>query len=164
VTPGWATWGSWSPTSTPTRTPSAAAPCQATSRTCWRPGAFRADRRPCSVQGPAHGAGRERQWGQDPKTSRQDKRLKSGNTIAVDNRFFSRPNVRVKRGATLNWQFSGEELHNVTLASGPIGFGSPNLDEDRTFSQRFTRNGKYWIFCALHPVQMSERVVVKGQE
>jgi plastocyanin len=89
--------------------------------------------------------------------------LKSGNTIEVDDRYFSRSNVRVKRGATLNWQFSGDELHNVTLASGPIGFGSPNLDGDRTFSQRFTRNGNYRIFCALHPVQMSERVVVKGQ-
>ena len=91
------------------------------------------------------------------------RRLKSGKTIDVDDRFFSRPNVRVKRGATLNWQFSGDELHNVTLANGPIGFGSPNLDDDRTFSQRFTRNGKYRLFCALHPVQMSERVVVKGK-
>ncbi len=71
--------------------------------------------------------------------------------------------MRVKRGATLNWQFSGQELHNVTLANGPIGFGSPNLDGDRTFTQRFTRNGKYRIFCALHPVQMSERVVVEGK-
>ena len=91
------------------------------------------------------------------------KRLKSGKTIDVDDRFFSKPNVRVKRGATLNWQFSGQELHNVTLANGPIGFGSPNLDGDRTFTQRFTRNGKYRIFCALHPVQMSERVVVEGK-
>jgi plastocyanin len=96
------------------------------------------------------------------------KRLKSGKTITVDDRFFSRPNVKLKRGGTLNWQFSGDELHNVTLANGPIGFGSPNLDaepngEPRTFSQRFTRNGKYKIFCALHPVQMSERVVVRGK-
>jgi plastocyanin len=91
------------------------------------------------------------------------KRLKSGKTIEVSDRFFSRPNVRVKRGAKLNWQFSGQELHNVTLANGPIGFGSPNLDGDRTFSQRFTRNGNYRLFCALHPVQMSERVVVRGK-
>jgi len=92
------------------------------------------------------------------------KRLKSGETIDVDDRFFSQPNVRVKRGAELNWQFSGGQLHNVTLANGPIGFGSPNLDGDRTFTQRFTRNGTYRMFCALHPVQMSERVVVRGRK
>jgi plastocyanin len=91
------------------------------------------------------------------------KRLRSGKTIGVGDRFFERPNVKLKRGAELNWEFSGDELHNVTLANGPIGFGSPNLDDDRTFSQRFTRNGTYRLFCALHPVQMSERVVVKGK-
>ena len=91
------------------------------------------------------------------------KRLKSGKTVEVGDRFFSRPNVRVKRGAKLNWRFSGQELHNVTLANGPVGFGSPNLDGDRSFDQRFTRKGKYRLFCALHPVQMHERVVVKGK-
>ncbi|MGH2960736.1 MAG: cupredoxin domain-containing protein [Solirubrobacterales bacterium] len=92
------------------------------------------------------------------------KRVKSGDTIDVGDRFFERPNVKLKRGGSLNWQFSGDELHNVTLANGPIGFGSPNLDAERTFSQRFTRSGTYRLFCALHPVQMSERVVVKGKK
>ena len=92
------------------------------------------------------------------------KRLKSGARIDVGDRFFERPNVRLKRGGKLKWRFSGQELHNVTLANGPIGFGSPNLDDDRTYSRRFTRNGKYKLFCALHPVQMTERVVVKGKK
>jgi plastocyanin len=91
------------------------------------------------------------------------RKLKKGKQIDVGDRFFEKPNVRVKRGSTVDWSFSGEELHNVTLANGPVGFGSPNLDGDRRFSQRFTRNGTYRLFCALHPVQMQERVVVEGK-
>jgi len=76
---------------------------------------------------------------------------------------FERPNLRVKRGSSVQWDFSGSELHNVTVANGPIGFGSPNLDDDRTFTQRLPRSGNYKVFCALHPVQMTERIVVEGK-
>jgi plastocyanin len=83
-------------------------------------------------------------------------------TIGVRNYFFSRPNVRVKRGTTLNWAFAGgtSAIHNVTVASGPRGFGSPNHSDSR-FSYRFKVRGKYRIFCALHPVSMTEVVTVK---
>ncbi|HKG36820.1 MAG TPA: plastocyanin/azurin family copper-binding protein, partial [Solirubrobacterales bacterium] len=46
------------------------------------------------------------------------------------------------------------------LANGPLGIGTDNLDAGRTFTQRFERPGTYRFFCALHPVQMQERVVV----
>jgi plastocyanin len=89
-------------------------------------------------------------------------RLKSGGNINVRNFFFSRPNVVVKRGAKLNWDIAAtnNELHNVTLASGPRGFGSPNLSTGK-FSYRFAKRGKYRIFCALHPVAMTEVVTVR---
>jgi plastocyanin len=83
--------------------------------------------------------------------------------IPVGDRFFGDPNLRVKRGTWLTWQFSGSELHNVTLANGPLGIGSDNLDGGRTFTQRFTRPGTYRLFCALHPTQMQERIVVLGK-
>src|SRR4051812_32152896 len=89
--------------------------------------------------------------------------LKSGASISVENFFFSRPNVSVKRGAKLNWLFKSEggELHNVTLANGPLGFASRNQSTDAKFSYRFKKRGKYQIFCALHPVAMTETVTVK---
>jgi plastocyanin len=89
--------------------------------------------------------------------------LKSGASINVKNFFFSRPNVALKRGARLNWLFksSDGELHNVTLANGPLGFASPNHSTKSKFSYRFKRRGKYQIFCALHPVSMTETVTVK---
>jgi plastocyanin len=66
----------------------------------------------------------------------------------------------VKRGARLNWQFSGAELHNLTLANGPVAVGTDNLDQNRVYSRKFGRPGTYNFFCALHPVQMTQRVVV----
>lgn len=92
------------------------------------------------------------------------KRAKSGSTTQVKDRFFGRRNIEVKKGATLNWQFSGNEIHNLTLANGPLGIGSDNLNGSRSFTQKFNRTGTYRFFCGLHPVQMSQRVVVKGKK
>ena len=88
-------------------------------------------------------------------------KLKTGSKINVRDFFFSRPNVVVRRGSKLNWLFrSKQDVHNVTLASGPRGFGSPNRAKGK-FSYRFKAKGKYRIFCALHPVAMTEVVTVK---
>jgi plastocyanin len=89
--------------------------------------------------------------------------LKSGASVDVKNFFFSRPNISVKRGARLNWLFKSEdgELHNVTLANGPRGFASKNQSTNAKFSYKFTKRGKYQIFCGLHPVAMTETVTVK---
>jgi plastocyanin len=84
----------------------------------------------------------------------------SNTVIPVGDRFFGDPNLRVKQGSYLTWQFASNELHNVTLANGPLGIGSDNLDGNRTFTQKLNRPGTYRFFCALHPVQMQERVVV----
>jgi plastocyanin len=82
------------------------------------------------------------------------------NVVQVGDRFFGAPNLRVKQGSWITWQFSGRELHNVTLANGPLGIGTDNLDDSRTFTQKLDRPGTYRLFCALHPVQMQERVIV----
>jgi plastocyanin len=80
--------------------------------------------------------------------------------VPVGDRFFGDPNLRVRRGSYVTWQFSGQELHNLTLANGPLGIGTDNLDAGRTYTQKFSRPGTYRFFCALHPTQMQERVVV----
>jgi plastocyanin len=49
----------------------------------------------------------------------------------------------------------------VTLANGPRGFASPNQSTKAKFTYRFKKRGKYQIFCALHPVAMTETVTVK---
>jgi len=87
--------------------------------------------------------------------------VNSGDTINVGSFFFGPPNVRVTQGSTLNWKFLNSTLHNVTLANGPRGFSSPNLNDGRGFKFKFKKPGTYRIFCGLHPTQMSETVTVK---
>jgi plastocyanin len=87
--------------------------------------------------------------------------LSSGAAVTVGDRYFSPRNVVVQEGARLRWRFFGGELHNLTLANGPEGIGSPNLNDGRAFSHRFREPGTYRFFCAIHPVDMSERVVVR---
>jgi hypothetical protein len=102
--------------------------------------------------------------------------LRDGSSIVADDFFFSRRNVVLDRGSTLNWRVGrdrdcegglgvgnrpGCTLHNVTVASGPRGFSSTNLNDGRVYSRRLTRPGKYRIFCALHPVDMTQTVTVR---
>jgi plastocyanin len=86
--------------------------------------------------------------------------LRSGATIGVGDYAFSAPNVVVPKGSRLRWRFLPSTLHNVTVANGPRGFASVNLSEGRSFQYRFSQPGTYQLFCALHPVKMTEVVKV----
>jgi plastocyanin len=95
-------------------------------------------------------------------------RVLSGNgKIAVGDSFFTQPNVSIPQGASLTWTFGKPKsptlLHNVTLANGPQGFSSPNLDIGRSYSKTFTQPGTYEYFCALHPVDMTATVTVRAK-
>lgn len=92
------------------------------------------------------------------------RRIKGGATIPVGDRFFTNPNLKLKVKKGLSWRFAGNELHNVTLANGPAGIASENLDANRTFWAKFPKKGTYNFFCSLHPVQMHQRVVVTGKK
>ena len=81
--------------------------------------------------------------------------------VAVKKFSFSKRNILLRKGSTIDWTFADGELHDVTLASGPRGFSSPHLNDGRKFSQRFTVPGTYKLFCSLHPVAMTERIVVR---
>jgi plastocyanin len=90
-------------------------------------------------------------------------------TVKV-NGLFQRNNVSIPLGSKVTWRFDGQpiadpyrmgNLHNVTLANGPLGFSSPNLDGGRSFTKRFTRPGTYRYFCAWHPVSMTGTVTVR---
>jgi hypothetical protein len=89
------------------------------------------------------------------------RRLSSGDVVTVGDRYFSPRNAVVDEGTRLRWRFFGSELHNLTLANGPVGIASPNLNDGRGFSHRFGEPGTYRFFCAIHPVDMSERLIVR---
>ena len=68
--------------------------------------------------------------------------------------------VTLRRGSTFIWRFIGPSLHDVTLASGPVGFASPSVTAGR-FRFRFTVPGTYRLFCSLHPALMTQVIVVR---
>jgi plastocyanin len=86
--------------------------------------------------------------------------LGSGDTIDVGRFRFAPANAAVRRGSQLRWRFWDDELHNVTLASGPVGFSSPNASDGREFSWKFDKPGTYRLYCTLHPVGMNQTVEV----
>lgn len=88
-------------------------------------------------------------------------KLRAGSTIGVKQFAFSRANVELPQGAKLAWKFDDEELHDVTLASGPRGFSSPHLNDGRKYSRTFGTKGTYRVFCSLHPVRMTQTVRVR---
>lgn len=94
------------------------------------------------------------------KPSGRRARLGRRGTISVGDMFFDRANVSVRAGSKLTWRFGGDTLHNVTLANGPRGFSSPNLNDGRTYSKRLSVPGTYQLFCGLHPVDMTATVEV----
>jgi len=68
------------------------------------------------------------------------------------------PELTVPTGARVTWTNHDEEPHTITSATG--AFSSTGLSHDETFTQTFTRPGRYAYFCALHP-QMRAVVVVR---
>ncbi|HZI90843.1 MAG TPA: hypothetical protein VFD31_04335 [Thermoleophilaceae bacterium] len=85
--------------------------------------------------------------------------LRKGSSIGVYDGFFP-SNVSLRAGSTVRWDFSGDELHNVTVANGPRGFSSKHLNSGRSYAKKLSVPGTYKLFCALHPVSMTATVKV----
>lgn len=90
--------------------------------------------------------------------------LRSGAQIKVGDNFFGTPNASVAAGSVLSWKFAGADLHNVTVADGPRGFSSVHLNGGRVYRAKLRTPGTYRLFCALHPVQMSETIKVRPRK
>ncbi len=73
---------------------------------------------------------------------------------------FGAQRVTLKRGTMFTWRFVGAVEHDITLASGPVGFASPSVKRG-TYSFRFSRAGTYKLFCSLHPARMTQIVNVR---
>jgi plastocyanin len=88
------------------------------------------------------------------------RRLRDGATIRVRDFSFARERAHVPRGATLRWKFDGANLHNVTVASGPRAFSSPNLNGGRSYRAKLSAPGTYRLHCTLHPTAMTQEIKV----
>jgi plastocyanin len=93
--------------------------------------------------------------------SRPPGKTKTTRRVVIRDNRFSVRNLLLRRGATVSWDFKGSDLHDVTVASGPRGFSSPHQTLGGKFSQKLSTPGTYRLFCSLHPVAMTQRIVVR---
>lgn len=82
-------------------------------------------------------------------------------TVQVRDFSFNLRNISVPLGARVRWRFFDRASHNVSLANGPLGFASRNTHRGGSYSRTFTKPGTYRLFCTLHPVEMTQNVVVR---
>jgi plastocyanin len=78
--------------------------------------------------------------------------------VTIKNFDFHPMAVSVPVGAQVTWKNLDGEPHTVTSTNG--AFRSEALDEDDTFSFRFTKPGVYKYLCTIHP-KMVATVTVK---
>lgn len=75
---------------------------------------------------------------------------------------FSPANVSVASGTRVTWRFDDDAVHNVTLISGPDLVATPNWGLGHSYSKTLRSVGTYKLFCYLHPVTMTQVVVVRA--
>lgn len=81
-----------------------------------------------------------------------------GPDVVMKNFDFSPMAVTVPAGSTVTWKNLDGEPHTVTSADGL--FRSPALDQNDTWSFKFTKPGVYKYICSIHP-RMMATVTVK---
>ena len=82
----------------------------------------------------------------------------SRNRVLVRGMVFDPPQVDVRPGEPVVWEFADREPHTVTADNGSFDSGQKVNDE---FRLRFDQPGSYSYHCAIHP-DMKGRVVVHG--
>lgn len=79
---------------------------------------------------------------------------------------FTPPTLKIKLNGSVKWVWdnSNADFHTVTLNSAPRGvgiFGSSKRSVNYSFTHKFTKVGKYVIFCTLHPGNQQTITVAK---
>ena len=88
------------------------------------------------------------------------KNLPKGGTISVGDFQFKPERIRTRVGSTLRWKFDGYNVHDVTVATGPRGFSSPNMNGERVYRKKLKSPGTYRLYCTLHAKKMVQEIRV----
>ena len=88
------------------------------------------------------------------------KRLPRGGTISVGDFQFKPERIRTRVGSVLRWRFDSSNLHDVTVATGPRGFSSPNMNGERVYRKKLKAPGTYRLYCTLHAKKMVQEIKV----
>jgi plastocyanin len=72
----------------------------------------------------------------------------------------TRPTVKVTRGTTVKWNWTGSRQHNVVVQSGPVSFQSA-LKRSGSYRRKMRRAGTYKIVCSIHAPDMAMTLKVR---
>ena len=81
-----------------------------------------------------------------------------GPNVEIKHHKYLPPALTVPVGTTVTWTNRDDDVH--TVVSTDQKFISRGIDNDESFSQKFTAPGTYEYFCTLHPL-MTAKVIVK---
>jgi plastocyanin len=72
--------------------------------------------------------------------------------------YFTKGKLTIKKGTTVVWKWNTDHRHTVTEFHG--NWGSKEKRK-LTFRHKFTKKGKWTVYCLVHPVEMRQKIVVK---
>jgi plastocyanin len=81
----------------------------------------------------------------------------NSNVVVMKNFDFSPMAITVHAGGTVTWKNLDGEPHTVVSADGM--FRSAALDQNDTFTFKFTKPGTYKYVCSIHPKMMATVLV-----
>ena len=84
--------------------------------------------------------------------------------VRVNDFAFDRTNLTIPLGTRVVWSFGDTTNHDVTVAAGPVGFGSPWSKNGARWGRTFDVPGTYLLQCSLHAAYMSQVIHVTTQE
>jgi plastocyanin len=85
----------------------------------------------------------------------------ASHSVMIMNYAFTPAALTVAVGDTVTWTNEDTAPHTVTVTSGPVKFGSSNLQKGQSYTYTFTTAGTYQYYCAVHP-DMKASVTVTG--
>lgn len=79
---------------------------------------------------------------------------------------FTPPTVKIKLNDSVKWTWdsANTDSHTVTLNAAPRGvavFGSQKRSVGYSYSHKFTKLGKYVMWCTVHPSKQQTIIVAK---
>jgi plastocyanin len=77
--------------------------------------------------------------------------------VKVGDNFFQPSMVKIKKGTKVKWTWTGMNMHNVTVTSGPSMFHS-NTQSTGTYGHTFKHKGTWHLMCTIHGFTMTVKV------
>jgi plastocyanin len=78
--------------------------------------------------------------------------------VTLQDDFFTKGKVTVKKGTVLHWTWNTDDKHTVTALNGK--FGSKETKKG-SYKHKFAKKGKFTVYCLVHPTVMRQKIVVK---